>query len=132
MQSFGEWLNNQLMGRDWKPADLARTSKLDSGVISNLLNGKRNPGVDTSKAISAALDIPLEEVYRMARILPPKSDTDTFIDGVIHLMTQLPTNDKKDVLEYVRLRHRLAREKQTLISNVTKNPKRSSHRITST
>lgn len=106
--TFGEWLQGKLKERELKPADLARASGLDPGVISNLLNEKRNPGVESCQAISKALKIPLAEVYRAARFMPPEPNNDPIIDAVVNLMLTLPSEEKTNIYEYTKLREKIA------------------------
>lgn len=108
---FGKWLSNKLIDLDMKPADLTRLSGYDSGVLSNLINGRRQPSVDTCKTIAKALNIPLEEVYRAANILPARPDIDAVTEAILTLLQDLQNGEKKDILEYAKLRHKLANEK---------------------
>lgn len=71
MSEFSEFLVFKMKSRHWRQADLARRSKLDTAVISNLVNERRGPGPDTCKAIAHAFGMPAEIVYRIAGILPP-------------------------------------------------------------
>lgn len=109
--NFSKWLDEVLKSRNMKPADLARAAKKDSGVISNIMNGKRNPSTSSCKAISIALDIPLDEVYRAAGILPPKTDIDPIAENVLHLLKDLDDYDKEEILDFVRLKHQRAKTK---------------------
>jgi transcriptional regulator with XRE-family HTH domain len=124
-QKFGDWLIERLAERDMTQADLSRASGLDTGVISNIINNKRQqPAVDSCKAISRALDLPLEEVYRAADILPEKPDTDKFIEAVLDLMSGMDISDKEDIVEYVRLRRRLREDKASNDPRVAKRASR--------
>jgi transcriptional regulator with XRE-family HTH domain len=123
MKKFGDRLGDELLNRGMKPADLTRLTGLDSGVLSNLLNNKRQPAVETCKIIAKALEIPLEEVYIWAEILPPKPDRNPYIAAVENLMGDLSSSDNEEVLEYVRLKHRLKKR-----ANVKENTKRNSRR----
>ena len=105
--TFGEWLQGKLTEKEWKPADLARASGLDPGVLSNLINGKRNPGVESCKAIAKALKIPLAEVYRAADFMPPEPNKDPLIDAIVNLTLELTAEEKENVYEYVKLRHKI-------------------------
>lgn len=120
---FGDWLTEKLEERNMKPADLSRASGMDSAVVSNIINNKRQqPAVESCKLIAKALNIPLEEVYRAANILPPAPTIDSLTETVIHLMLEMPRSDKEDVLAYTRLRHQLATERS--LNNNQKNNKR--------
>ncbi len=74
MSDFAEWLDLQLKERDWRPVELARRAGIDTGMVSNLLNRKRNAGPETCRAIAHALDLPEEEVFRKAGLLSPKPE----------------------------------------------------------
>lgn len=71
MENFSDWLQNQLDERGWKQADLARASKLDTAVISNVINQRRKAGEVVCRAIAAAFNMSPETVFRAAGILPP-------------------------------------------------------------
>lgn len=112
-KKFGDWLSERLAERNMKPADITRATGLDSGVLSNIINNKRQqPSVDSCRAIAHALEIPLEEVYRAAGILDEKPNTDPITDAVLNLMGNLDTKEKQEILEYARLRSRLAARDQ--------------------
>lgn len=109
--SFGKWLQKEMIQRGWRPADLVQASELESAVISNLMSDKRNAGVTTCRAIAKAFKLPLTEVYQAAGLLDEDPSRDKTIDAISHLLLDLESNDKREVLEYVRLKHKLAAEK---------------------
>jgi DNA-binding XRE family transcriptional regulator len=111
MMQFGDWLLDQLRQRDMRPADLGRVTGLESSVMSNLINHRRHPAIETCKTISRALGIPLEDVYRAAGYLPPKPESNPVINTILHLVSELDDRDREDVLEYVRLRWKLSVER---------------------
>ena len=108
---FPKWLNDQLEQRGMKPADLARKSDLDSAVVSNLMNGKRNPGIRTCKAIARALEISEDEVLQAAGLLQTDSTDDPAVKAVVTLLRDMRPDDVLDILEYVRLQKRLSSKK---------------------
>lgn len=111
MKTFADYLSEYLTTQKIRPADLARNAGMDSGVVSNLLSGKRmNPSHDSCRAIARALHLPIEEVYRWAGYLDEKPDSDPITDIVVYLMLELESEDRQDVLHYVRLRHQIAAE----------------------
>lgn len=111
MKKFGGWLSDKLAELDMTAADLARESGMDTGVISNLIKNKRKPAVESCQLIASGLCIPIEEVYRAADYLPAQPEVDPIIENVVHLMYKLETDERKGILEYVRLRHRLTNGK---------------------
>ena len=123
MKKFGDWLNHKLIELDLKPAYLSRLSGLDSGVLSNIISGKRqNPSVETCKVIAKSVNIPIEEVHRAAGILEEKPNTDTVTETVVHLLHNLQESDREDVLEYARLRHKLATDRSKKLSQNLEEP----------
>jgi transcriptional regulator with XRE-family HTH domain len=94
MESFGKWLEKTLAYKEWKPAELARRSGLDSAVISNLLNDRRKAGPDTSSAIAEALEIPAEIVFRAAGILPV-TNKDEWVDEMAYKLEKLDPSRRK-------------------------------------
>lgn len=109
---FIDWLNDQLRERGWKQADLAKFSHLDTSYISNLINGKRNPGPVACKALASALRIPLDTVYQAAGLLRnPKPDNDGIIEEITDIYTRLDDDNRIDALEYFRLRLRIQEER---------------------
>jgi transcriptional regulator with XRE-family HTH domain len=93
MDNFSEWLKNELESRNWKQADLVREAKLDSAVISNLINGKRKSGESTARAIAHALRLPPDLVFEKAGLLPSKPELSPAKRKLLHLADGLPDSD---------------------------------------
>jgi transcriptional regulator with XRE-family HTH domain len=70
---FVNWLNEELGKRDWSIRELARRSGISHASISQVLNRHRYPGSDFCLAIARGLQLPPEEVFRRAGILPPRA-----------------------------------------------------------
>lgn len=88
-----DWLKNELVKRNWKQADLVRESNLDSAVISNIINGKRNAGETTARAIAIALKLPPDFVFEKLGILPQKAELSAIKRKLLHLTEGLPESD---------------------------------------
>lgn len=93
MDNFSEWLKKELNDRNWKQADLVRESKLDSAVISNIINGKRKAGESTARAIAKALGLPVDYVFEIADILPKKNELSPARRKLLHMSEDLPDSD---------------------------------------
>lgn len=76
MDTFTNWLEEELQKREWKPAYLAHKAGISRGALSNILSGLRRPGHEVLNAIAQALSIPPEIVFRQAGILP-----ESYLDG---------------------------------------------------
>jgi hypothetical protein len=55
-------------------------------------------------AISRALKLPPEIVFRAAGILPPERASEEVIEEIIHLTSDLPESERSEILAYVRMR----------------------------
>lgn len=70
---FSVWLDKELSDRGWSQSEAARRGEISSQMINAVVNGQANPGLDFCKGISRALKIPLEDVFRLAGILPTRA-----------------------------------------------------------
>ena len=113
---FGDWLQSILDERGMSQADLARRMGKKTGVVSNLINNKRQqPAVESCKLIADALNLPLEEVYRAADILPETPEADPITEAIIALTKNLDPQERQEILDYVRYKNeRVGRNKNLL------------------
>lgn len=99
---FSSWLVEELNKKDWSQAELARRAKISRTSISDLISEKHNPGVDICNAIASALNYRVEDVYRIAGLLPPERKNNSLDNEMLHLFGLLPENEKQQVIDYVR------------------------------
>ena len=99
---FVDWLNGELIKKDWNPAMLAKKGGLDSGVLSRILNRERNPGTSSLTSIAEALGYPPEFVFRMAGILPPEKEKDPSDEELLYLFQKLTDQEKEIIRAQVR------------------------------
>ena len=71
MTTLVEFLEEELVSRSWRPADLARAAGLPDATISHIVNGNRRAGPEVCNALARALDEPPEKIFRLAGLLPP-------------------------------------------------------------
>lgn len=88
-QVFSNWLQTQLTKRDWSQADLSKRSGLHRAIISKVLLGSSTPTPETLESIARGLDVPIEQVFRAAGILPPAPETDEMIESLNHKINAL-------------------------------------------
>lgn len=105
---FVQWLEGELAARNWRPADLARASKLYQSTLANILNEQRKPGPEVLLAISEALDLPPDLVFRRAGLLPPQAgpERDPSFQELLEIMRNLSPEDRRDVTDYALFRFR--------------------------
>jgi len=104
------WLDDLLDDLGWTPADLARATKLDSAVISNIRNGKRDVGLETSITIAKATNRSPESILRMAGKLPARPETDEELEKVLYEIAKLPKDDQREVLAFIRMKNNLRKK----------------------
>ena len=92
---FPEWLQTEMDKRGWSQSDLARSAELNRAVINKLLNGKSQPQPATLEAISRALRIPLETIYRAAGLLPASSDHDDATEEAMHIFKSIQNSRRR-------------------------------------
>ncbi len=111
MENRTNWLDQLLIELDWTPAELARAADLDSAVISNIRNDRRDIGIDTAVAIAKATNIPPEDILRRAGKLPPEPDIEEGIKKqILSEFSGLSREDKTEVLTYMRYRKNMRRK----------------------
>jgi transcriptional regulator with XRE-family HTH domain len=98
-KTFPQWLQDEMDKRGWTQADLHRASGLRRGTISGVLNELRNPGFEFCEAIARALGLPADVVFRQAGLLPPAPKADPVTELGIHLLQQLPAEDRERFVE---------------------------------
>lgn len=100
--SFTEWLNGEMEKKNWKPADLCREAKIDSGFLSKVLSGIRNPGKMFVNRVAVALNYPPDFVARMAGLLPPEKEKDPSDEELLFLFQKLTDQEKEIIRAQVR------------------------------
>ena len=60
---FSDWLQIELNKRDWRQSNLVKKGKINSGLLSQIMKGLRQPGPGTLMKIADALGIPREVVF---------------------------------------------------------------------
>jgi transcriptional regulator with XRE-family HTH domain len=86
---FNDWLVKEMSRRGWSQSDLARSSELNRAVINKLLNGQTYPRPSTLEAIARAFRVPVEQVYRVAGLLPDIPESDGYVEEVLHHIRQI-------------------------------------------
>ena len=103
MSNFSDWLEQELNERGLSQSELARRAGVTRAAINGVLSGARGPGVDLVKGIAKAFNIPAEEVFRHADILPPTVTKNALIERILLEIEDLPKEEKENVLEYVKM-----------------------------
>ena len=72
MEPFIAWLNRELDDRGWPRAEAARRGGISESMFSKVIGGFANPGIDFCRGVSRAFGVPMEDVFRLAGILPAR------------------------------------------------------------
>jgi len=99
---FSEWLNTELERRGWSQADLARAAGITRSAVNGVITGSRGAGNEFCIAVSNALNLPPEEVFRHAGLLPPQPDIDPKLAEINYLLATLPPDLQEEALSYLR------------------------------
>ena len=111
--TFVAWLTTQMEARGWTQADLARHAKLGRATINRVLTGDRNAGPAVCAGIARAFDMPVEEVYRIAGLLPPDVvlpfERDASIQELLHILRDMDADERRDIADYAAFRFKQRR-----------------------
>ena len=67
---FSEWLVSVMEEKGWSKSEMARRAHISPAAISDILSGRRDPGLLVCQGIAKALKVPPEEVLRHAGLIP--------------------------------------------------------------
>lgn len=70
MDKFFTWIDTEVKANGWSYSELARRAGISRGAVSNTMNGHNSVTWDFCASIARALSTPIEEVFRMAGLLP--------------------------------------------------------------
>ena len=113
LPSFLNWLRALMGERDITPADIARTGYVTDSAISLLLSMKtKSVSFEMCQAIAKAADIPLIVVFQAAGILPEDANDNAITKIAIPLLRNLPSDDQREILEIIRVKHKLSENRQ--------------------
>jgi transcriptional regulator with XRE-family HTH domain len=104
VDKFSGWLIKQLNQRGWSQAELARNAEVSRTAISDVISEKHTAGFDLCLAISRALKIPPEIVFRAAGLLPPVPPDTQYAEEVLFLLNQLSCSEQLEILELLRFK----------------------------
>lgn len=114
MSEFAEWLEGEIQKRGWRAADLAREARIGRPTLSHILSGIRNAGPDVALAIARALDLPPEQVFRKAGILPelPGPENDPTFRQLLDIARNMTPDERQELLDYALYRYRRANQEE--------------------
>ncbi|HEY4691099.1 MAG TPA: helix-turn-helix domain-containing protein [Anaerolineae bacterium] len=112
-QTFFPWLDNQLDKLGLNDNQLAKKAGIAHSVISKARSREKGIGWDALLLISQAMNIPPEEAFKEAGLLPKAPNYDSGVDELIHLYQQAPPDEKERMLHLAREMVKIANEQRT-------------------
>ncbi len=99
-------LADELHSRGWSMREMARRAGVSHTTIANVLSGERKPTVNVCKGIARALNIPTEDVLRLAGMLPQlPDDWEGQYKQICDQLKHLSPRAREDVVAYVTYRY---------------------------
>lgn len=101
---FVDWLDNEVQEGRLTQADIANTGLVSRSAVSLLFSRTtKSLSFEMCEAIAIASQVPLEEIYRRAGLLPPALTKDKDVQDIIDEVRTMPKQDADEVLAYVRM-----------------------------
>jgi transcriptional regulator with XRE-family HTH domain len=108
--NFSEWITSELERRGWSRREAARRGGFSPSILDKVVNGFSEPGVKFINGIAKAFEMDPSEV--MDRMHQNPQNESSLDEKIRYKVSTLPTEeDKRDVLAYIELRHRMAEER---------------------
>jgi len=93
--------------------ELAAASDVSPAYISRIFKLEREASDQIIQNLAVAVKLPPLEILRMAKRIPSEPTENLIVKQITYLTSDLPENEQQGILEYVKLRHRLAEERGT-------------------
>lgn len=115
-----DYLLKVMEDRELIPADITKRSGLSPSQVSKVLNRESPPGQKALDSFSKALNLPADDLYRRAGILPMKPNADETVSEIVHIYHMLTEINQGDLLDYAK--NRLAKQEREKKKNGKRNP----------
>jgi transcriptional regulator with XRE-family HTH domain len=102
MSNFVNWFNQEIENRGWTYADVAKRGGISKSMISRVVSGQSQPGIEFCKAVATAFDVSDEEVFRRAGILDPLPPAVVEEKEILRIIRSLPTQARASALAMLR------------------------------
>ena len=104
MGTFGEWLSERMKDKGWGIREAARNIGVSHPTISSIVTYGEQPSFETCKALSKAFDIPIEDIMRMAGLLPKSITFNPRTSEMVDLFNGLPDEEQDEMLQVARIK----------------------------
>jgi len=102
VEELARWLRGTLEERGWSRRELARRLGVSHTSVTNVAAGRAAPSARFCQEIAHVLDVPVEQVYQLAGLLPQDVDETTALRQANLLFSQLSEAEQDIVLTQMR------------------------------
>ena len=103
MESFTNWLLQELDARGWSRSEAARRGRISASMFDKVINGHARPGLEFCKGVARAFGMPRpEEVMIRAGLLPPLPEETRNLQEANLLLAQLSDGEQEMLLTQMR------------------------------
>lgn len=109
MESFAEWLQEELSNRGWSRSIAAQRGGISASMYDKVINGYAKPGLDFCAGVARAFGIPIETVLREAGILPRLQvniENDSAIQRILDRLRYLTIAEREEALALIEVIYR--------------------------
>lgn len=110
-EDFIVWLNQQLDLRGWSRSEAARRGGVSPSAFDKVIGGFAKPGIRFCRGVARAFDVPLEEVQRLAGILPQSGELLPEVRGWNVRLESLSAEDRRRTIAMMEQVLRFAEER---------------------
>lgn len=97
--------------------ELARRANTSVAQVSRVLSFKSTASEENLINLAIAVGYPPDGILRVAGKLPTEVSIDEVTRAAVHLMADMDKEDREEILEYVRMRHKRAQDHNKLQSS---------------
>ena len=108
MTGFQKWLNAELHNRNLSARAASMGAKIGRAQVSRYLGGKR-PSAENCRKLARYFDVPEEFLLRLAGYIRSAAGESEYVAELSAVVESLPESEKRDLLEFARLRARLTK-----------------------
>lgn len=88
--------------RGWSQERLAELADLNASYVGKIERGEKNVTFKSLEKVAAALEIPIEELFRQVQSVNAELDSNTLL-SIIHLMQFRSVEEQKKALQLLEL-----------------------------
>jgi transcriptional regulator with XRE-family HTH domain len=101
VDTFIEWLNQEMNNRQWSYNQLGRQSGLSGATVSLVMTGKQKPSWEFCAGVAEAFGLPPEVVLRKAGLLPAVYDPNG-LQELMDIAKSLKPEQRAELTNYAR------------------------------